>query len=280
MLKSRLSRISLQGKLILAFAFVLLIPAAAISIYTTGIASDAVVEHARTEKLRNIEANATKVEGLLLSAERNLLFISDTATTRHYLDNLIPSTADTTAITTIDHNSPMASFFEGFLKGSGFRAISVLSLDGHELMRLDAPSTGAVHVYSPAELSDQSQAAFFAPTRGLPIGQVYTSGLDLSRTNGQPDQPYSPILDFSTILTNTDGKRVGMLVLRSDARPILEFAVSTTPDEITYVLDARNGGYLLSPDPGKLYSQLLGMHATLNQDLVTDSGTILKSREG
>lgn len=67
---------SLQAKLILAFALVLLIPTVVIAVYMTNIISNTVIEQARSDKFRMAEASAAKIEELLLSAERNTLFLS------------------------------------------------------------------------------------------------------------------------------------------------------------------------------------------------------------
>lgn len=253
---------SLQAKLILAFALVLLIPTVMIAVYMTNIISNTVIEQARSDKFRMAQASAAKIEELLLSAERNTLFLSRAPATRRYIDDLAENPqANTDGVNT---------FLEAFLKNSSYRSLRVLTLEGREVVRLDKRDD--LVIIAPAlELQTTPTLPYFVQALRLPVGQVYISNLTNESLEGQAP---TPIIDYSTALVNSSGLKVGVIALRVNAGPILSTAISPDSSETTFIVNAQDGTYLLHPDQNHSLSRGVGAK-TLYQDLVIDSGAIL-----
>ena len=253
---------SLQAKLIFAFALVLLIPTAVIVVYMTNIISNTVIEQARSDKFRMAEANAAKLEALLLSAERNTLFLSRAPATRRYVDDLGQNPQTST--------DGVYAFLESFLKNSDYRALRILTLEGREVVRLDKRDD-LVIIAPASELQTTPTLPYFVQALRLPIGQVYISNLTNESIDGQTP---TPIIDYSTALVNSSGVKVGVIALRVNAGPILSAAISSDPSETTFIVNAQDGTYLLHPDQNQSLSRGGGTR-TLYQDLIIDSGAIL-----
>ena len=90
--------------------------------------------------------------------------------------------------------------------------IRVLDSDGHETIRINYASQGAV-VVPEAQLQDKSARYYYRDAVSLPPGSIYISSFDLNIENGKLEIPYKPVIRLATALYDRQGELQGVLVL-------------------------------------------------------------------
>ena len=125
-----------------------------------------------------------------------------------------------------------------------YRQVRYIDEAGNELVRADLKGDRAVLVTG-KDLEQKSARHFFQNAMALPPGTVSVSRLDLKMTHGKLEEPYLPVLRFSTRVTDSEGKARGIVVLTYDANILLELPQSPVSAAEIYVTNDK-GFYLKS----------------------------------
>ncbi len=266
-------RMGLQGKLILAFILVLLIPTAIIVTYSLMTTRSILLDKARPDKLKAIEGQVSTIQSRLLRVRDDLLFLSQGQALRTYIKALLgssdPSTLD---------SSSASLFLESFLGHAPdmYKAAYVLDLTGQEVVGVTT-TNGKTSVVPPSVLENLANQSFFIRTLNLLPGETYISRVDLNKTQGIVDIPYVPVIRYAIPLYTDDGTLAAVFTLKALLQPILATGADT--GETIYVVES-DGSYLVHPDPNRLYSRFLGSHMGLSADFPAEAADILKQPEG
>lgn len=99
--------------------------------------------------------------------------------------------------------------------------IRLLKLSGMEVLRIDLRGDSPVLVPGD-ELQDKSPRYYFQNMQRLPGGSLYMSRFDLNIEHGEIERPLKPMIRFGMPLTDTEGHRVGYLVLNYLGRDLFD----------------------------------------------------------
>lgn len=142
--------------------------------------------------------------------------------------------------------------------------IRFLSVDGHELVRVDRRD-GRIIVVASDKLQDKSDRYYFNAAIRHQIGELYVSPLDLNVEDGKIEQPERPVIRVATVVGR--GDRIdGVLIVNLHADLVLA--------QIEQMAVARNGtaylfdrsGHYLSRSPGEHSGFVMRSVATLEQE--------------
>jgi len=120
---------------------------------------------------------------------------------------------------------------------------------GREIVRVDRRG-GQLNVVRGSSLESNDGQEFFAQTASRKAGEVHLSDLDFERSNGRVLDSNTLIQRVGTPLYDERGRLFGMLVINSDARPMLDdfrrtliapFRAYVTNDSGDFLSDPRKG---------------------------------------
>lgn len=90
--------------------------------------------------------------------------------------------------------------------------IRFIDTEGNEKIRINY-SGGKGQIVPQNKLTNRKSRYYFYETIGLREGSIHVSPLDLNVENGQVEEPYKPMLRFSTPIYSPDGQIKGIMVL-------------------------------------------------------------------
>lgn len=265
----------LEVKLILAFILVLLIPTAAIATYGVANTRNTLIDKARPDSLKVIQARASTIENRIIDAKDEVLALAQNALVQEYTNVLARPGSNTRAI----HNAPTVFQLESFLfnSPSHFKDVHILDTTGKELIGIDSQNLQPALIED-GNLENQADQAYFLRALELPVGSVYISRVSLNATHGTVDAPPLPIIRLSAPLFN-QGTITAVLVAKLPLSEILTPVNSAASAETMYLVDS-DGSYLLNPDPQQLYGRSLKTGITMGRDQPNDVSLIQAQGEG
>ncbi len=266
-------RSNLQTKLILAFVVVLLIPTVMVSSYSMDRSVNAVIVSTSEQELNTATLSADHIQTFLQNMKDDLTFLQNDDGTQAF-SNSLDGAADPTAKDDIER------LFSNFLRSSSahYSQVEILDKNGKELVGVENRFGSPAIIYG-IDLEEAASKPYFRDAINLAQDQAYFAGLDLNVTRGLIDNPPDPVMRYSTPLYASSGKRVGVLVLKAEAGPILAVLQTDESTEATYLVDSA-GDYWLNPDASKLYGTIRGTKANFNQDQPHDAATIQGKDQG
>jgi signal transduction histidine kinase len=140
-----------------------------------------------------------------------------------------------------------------FLDDEGFEFVRVDNVDG-EIQRAIAPG-----------LNVRSGADYFRQARGLGLGEIFVTPVELFDEFGRISRPYIPVLRYSTPIF-VDDNVIGVLVTDVRAQGFLDFATEALVEEGTSFLVDESGYYLAHPDESLTFGRDLGTEIRLQDD--------------
>jgi PAS domain S-box-containing protein len=144
--------------------------------------------------------------------------------------------------------------------------IRFIDAGGQELARVERKD-GKTIVIPPPDLQNKAERDYVIETLQLSAGQVYLSDINLNREHGRIMEPYMPVLRVATPVFGPSGKIFGLVVINLDFSRELE-RISKHHNQLHHSLfiTENKGGYLVHPDPDRLYSIDLGRTDRLQND--------------
>ncbi|MGB3223915.1 MAG: ATP-binding protein [Desulforhopalus sp.] len=119
--------------------------------------------------------------------------------------------------------------------------IRVLDNSGQEVFRIDLRGSKPV-MLSDSELQFKGQRYYFKDIADLQKDQIYMSQFDLNVEHGTVDIPYKPMLRFGTPLVDSEGNKLGIVVVNYLGNKLLE--------ELTRLSFASPGTFMLVNSDG------------------------------
>jgi methyl-accepting chemotaxis protein len=203
---------SLQSKLIFALVLAVLIPTTIISVYTDRTSTGLLIANARQEESSALEVATSQIVTKLGDAEKNILFVSQTSTTKDYA-NLLSGNRPTTDKSVNAIAEAQTALLRSFLTNTGgaFRRIYVLDTQGHLRIGVDNKA-GTLAFMGADDQESRAKEPYFSEAANLIPGQVYGSNVELSMTKGTIEKPYAPILYYSTPIFDLTSRTPRMVI--------------------------------------------------------------------
>ncbi|NMC50175.1 MAG: hypothetical protein GYA47_12240 [Desulfovibrio sp.] len=144
--------------------------------------------------------------------------------------------------------------------------VRFLDVRGMESVRLDIGPDGPARVLEHG-LQDKSRTAYFRMGIGVPFGKVRVSRFDLNVEHGKIEEPWLPVLRFSSPVMGSDGAFAGLVVLNMDGRIVLNRLRQAAVAALGRPLLVNGQGYWLlgpSPDTEWAFQVEDGRHGTVD----------------
>lgn len=175
--------------------------------------------------------------------------------------------------------------FESYLASvanayQAYDQIRLINAAGQEVVRVNLVD-GEAQVVSESALQDKSQRDYFKNTINLNAGQVAVSPMDLNVENGRVEQPYKPMIRFSTPVFNDEGQRAGIVVLNYLAGDMLAvFRRLMNEDEFHQgMLVDERGFWLSNHDRSNEWGFVLGREDLVFQSLYPEAWRAISSSD-
>jgi len=264
---------SLQSKLILALVLAVLIPTTIISVYTDRTSTSLLIDNARQEESSALVVATSQIVTKLGDAENNVLFVSQTSTTKDYA-NLLSGNRRTTDKTVNALAEAQTALLRSFLTNTGgaFRRIYVLDAQGYLRIGVDNEA-GTLALMVADDQEDRAKEPYFSEAVNLIPGQVYGSNVELSMTKGHIEKPYAPIIYYSTPIFDDYNNTAGVIVSELDVHHVFATVVKHDLNQQWLIVDS-DGSYVWHPVASKLYGRMLGHRTRLSTDQPQDATVI------
>lgn len=122
--------------------------------------------------------------------------------------------------------------------------IRILDVTGRERIRINHSSKQPLAV-AEAKLQDKSDRYYFRDILNTSPGQIYISPIDVNVENNVVEKPIKPMLRLGTILFNSQGERVGILIFNYLPTYILHHLLEVMDDSPGDIILLDKNGYWL-----------------------------------
>lgn len=147
-----------------------------------------------------------------------------------------------------------------------FRLIGIAN-GGREIVRVDRMGKGrTVRIVPESELQLKNDRPFFREAVEVPVGQVYTSMIELNQDFGKIEVPHVPVLRVSSMIDTPDGKHFAVLIANINVERLLMQLVKRAANGTTAYLVDRKGNYIVHPDSRKTFGLDLGVPTDWRKD--------------
>ena len=289
----------LRIKLSIIFIIITLIPTLIIGIYAIQIASQALQTQTLTRQTEQVKILSNIIKSFLLSVKNDLLFLSQSAPLREYLNlhtalmsdphsQSAPTSLPAATVQTMRNilEQKQKALEQEFLSFSRYRQIyyQIRYLDetGQEIARVDADEFKS-WIVAKNLLQNNAERYDFKETMRLSTKQLFVSKLALHREpTGQIANPANPVIRYAVKVYYPNNQRAGIVILDVDANQLLqELGEALLIDQEGFFLhhpdpkrrwgDSNNlkTGYTFAKDYPQLASQVLSKNGTLSTRTMT-----------
>jgi len=214
---------SLQGKLVIAFLSLSLIPVAIVSGITVWQMQTALTQSTLHAVELDTATTAKNIEVFLGQFLSDVLITASVppiqGINRAQENNGVDPVSDDTTEVWVER---LNQIYKGIAESRGFyQQIRYLDANGVEQVRVDYRN-GKPLVISGEDLQDKSSKDYFTQAMTLGPNQVYVSPLNLNREQDQIETPHTPVIRFSTPVFDEAGMRRGVVVINVYANSFLK----------------------------------------------------------
>lgn len=250
----------LRTKLSIAFIMVTLIPTLIIGIYAIQVASQTLQAQTLAQQTEQVKILETLIRSFLSIVKSDLLFLSQSAPLREYLnlhmvlmlDSQVESVPTNSAAATQQavHNileQKQTALEQEFLAFSRSRQIyyQIRYLDemGQEIARVDADESKS-WIVAKKLLQNNADQSEFKETKRLSSKQFFISKLDLNREQGQLEVPHKPVIRYAVNVYYPNNQRAGIVTINANVNQFLQALGDA------FLID-QEGFFLHHPNPKK-----------------------------
>ncbi|MEW5770243.1 MAG: ATP-binding protein [Pseudomonadota bacterium] len=141
-----------------------------------------------------------------------------------------------------------------------------LADQGREILRIE-PRGDAPYVVPAGQLQRKGGRDYVQAGLRLRRGEVHLSEITLNQEHGRLSLPHTPTLRAVTPLFDAQGRRIALVVINMDMRPLLASLARQSLPEVDVRLANQAGDYLLHPDPSLSFGFDLGKRYGWRNDL-------------
>ncbi|WP_321323737.1 ATP-binding protein [Thiomicrorhabdus sp.] len=138
---------------------------------------------------------------------------------------------------------------------TNYSQLRYLDLQGQEVVRVNRKG-GHSELVAKKDLQNKSDRYYFIEAQDYRVGEIYQSVFDLNVERGVIEKPINPTIRFVTSLQDSQGKKLGYVILNFNATILLQQItklvtdVSSATDKHFSVMN-QQGYYFLSDSPEK-----------------------------
>lgn len=146
--------------------------------------------------------------------------------------------------------------------------LRLIDAKGDEVIRVERSAAGgAISQVPTVGLQNKRNRPYFRNAMALDPGEVALSPIELNQEFGQVQVPHLPVLRSAAPVHDSEGRKLGIVVLNVDMRHALErVRTAGSPGDAIHLLDAQ-GGALLHPDRTLEFGRDLGRPRDLRSEL-------------
>ncbi|NET33388.1 MAG: methyl-accepting chemotaxis protein [Cyanothece sp. SIO1E1] len=157
---------------------------------------------------------------------------------------------------------------------SHYMQLRYLDDAGNELVQVDV-NGDKIEVIPASQLQNEADSEYFTETLKSSLGSVYISPVELNREGGEIEEPYNPVIRYSTPIANAAGQKKGIIVADIFASPLIEqFTLIRETDDLhqneDLILANQDGYYIYHPNPEKTWGFEFGKEERLANDFAPD----------
>jgi len=238
---------SLSNKIFYIFVSVVSITVGLISWYGYASAKEAYIKSAFEINYQRTENIAFKIQEELAPVIKDVSFLTDShALGRYMIWKNLRENEKTKKWRQIFSNS-LIDFME---TKRTYYSFSVLDIAANELISVyHDTKINKANLLIKSELTNRFNSEYYKSTKNLSKGEFYISKLGLSMRNGKIQEPYNPVLIYSTPLINSNNEFIGVFVANIYAKNILDIVESS----INEIKDKGVKFYLIDKEKNYIY---------------------------
>lgn len=209
----------------------------------------------RVAEFESVGRGAVSIEGSVQDAAVDLVYLSQQASLRDFLD--------TGSLVARDN---VASDFLAFTRTKRlYDQVRYLDAGGREVVRINY-DRGRPHLVPYAELQDKRGEYYVIDVLTLSKGEVYVSPLDLNIEQGRVEEPWKPTIRLATPVFDRLGNRRGMVVLNYFGQEMLGSFSHAAYSIADHAMLLNPVGYwLFHPDPALCWGFMFGREDTFGR---------------
>ena len=222
---------------------------------------DELVDAARNDLRRTLDQGRTRLDGFAGTLADDIAFLSANDAMADLL--AAQDSTDTLAIqAAMDRVSLLLESFIRSREHYGQVRLIGGGEAGLEVIRFDR-AAGVVHRVDSSDLQAKGDRDYFLATMALGPGERYFSAIDLNKEQGRIEVPHRPTLRAAAPLFTPSGRRMGMVIINADLRPLFRDLGGFARGHQRLVLADAEGQVLLHPDTALMFRHELGGRFTL-----------------
>jgi len=252
----------LQRKLLSLIMAAAILPASILGWFEYQRLATEIKKNIHTASALEVERSANAIQSFLSPVNKDLAFLSRSESLRYLLD---PSSTHHGKSTM---QEALHSFQSIMQSKSAYMQLRGIAMNGQEIVRIERSQiNGPLRIVRGSALQDKHNASYVNHTLELKNNMNYVSPMNLNREHGEIQEPHVPVIRFTRLIQNSQGERIGMVIINVFAQPILDLLALNidTDNETTdaFFLLNSNGFYLYHHNPSLRFGFDLGNSNTI-----------------
>ncbi|WP_053001090.1 HD domain-containing phosphohydrolase [Kosmotoga pacifica] len=154
------------------------------------------------------------IRALFRDFEQDLFLLKNIPNTKNYVNDNFES---------ISCKNSIKEIFYELAKTSGrYYQIRIIDSSGQEIIRVNHSLDGTTVIVPDSQLQNKKNRYYFQEAMKMDENQIYASPIDLNIENEKVEIPYTPVIRLATPLFDSEGKKMGILILNVYFSKVLE----------------------------------------------------------
>ncbi len=223
-----------------------------------------------TVESSSVELAKKSIENSLDSVSADLLFLAQNSHNLGLFDSSLPGLRQQLKLL----------FLTLIRQHSEYSQIRFLDESGIEVVRVDF-NDGRSYAVPDSLLQDKHARYYFGKTWALNKNEIYISPIDLNIERGEIEVPPNPVMRFGTTVFNSQGRKVGIVLINYLGNRLLDNFQQATMDSAGHLELVNQQGYWLShPEPSREWGFMYGREDTFGKQRPETWKTINSERTG
>ena len=273
---------SLYNKVFLLFITTTLISVSIIGWYGLQSTSKAYIDAAYEASYQNSSSIETAIESRLEHVPKDVLFATDFYALKRFLiwrsmgeENKAKKWKQIFSDALIDFLATKKDYYQA----------RVIDINGQEIIHAQyIAKQGTTLLVKESALQNKKGRDYVEKTKSLKQGEFHISSMNLNVEHGKIENPYIPVLRYSTPIMGVNGKVVALFVVNTYAKSILDIVENQMHlDEskgISYYLINKDGDYLYHSKKIKRWNQQLNNGYNFNTEHFRVNKFLSKNEHG
>ncbi len=263
-----MNRFKLQQQLLFLLFLSSIVPVSVVGIYGIVSSSSALTSLSENQLQESAVSEANSIESFLQGINEDVLFLSKTPQVQGIVRAQDGGGIDKETNASSD---ALAKQLETLLTSmiqskTYYMQLRYLDEKGQEIVRVDADGSNKPKVIPKAELQNKSDRPYFSDTIKLPLGNLYTSPVNLNQEKGKIEEPFKPVIRYATPVYDGAGKPRGIVIANVFAKKFIKYIEDGNKDKKEAFLVNQDGYYISHPKETKEWGFDLKKEEKLQKD--------------